>query len=270
MFLGLLAGFTVHKLVIRPPLRTSVIAGDTLKTDHFHLAKQSFMSKEVVMFSMLLGDEEIRSAMEDGEILIDEFSEHCLQPASYDLRVGEKLLASHSDREINLAEQGSARIRAGEFALLNTFERLELSPSMAASIGIRSYYTRKGLILLAGSQVDPGYEGYLTLGVYNASPRDFTLEYREPFSTIEFHGLNQPVAEPYESSSAQKSADIPKEDKDYLRTLETESLSEMSESVRQLSENMQTLTTITYKVVLPILVLIFGTVVASFVATVFF
>lgn len=228
------------------------------------------MRKDVLISRMLLGDDEIRSAIEEGEIRIEEFSEQSLQPASYDLRVGEKLLASHSDREINLAEQGSARIRAGEFALLNTFERLTLSPTMAASIGIRSYYTRKGLILLAGSQVDPGYEGYLTLGVYNASPRDFTLEYREPFSTIEFHRLNQPVNEPYESNAAQQSADIPKEDKDYLRTLETESLSEMSESVRQLSENMQTLTTITYRVVLPILVLIFGTVVASFVITVFF
>lgn len=212
---------------------------------------------------MLLGDSEIRAAMDAGDLVIEEFSADSLQPASYDLRVGEKLLASHSDREINLRERGSARIRAGEFALLNTFERLELSSRMAASIGIRSYYTRKGLILLAGSQVDPGYEGYLTLGVYNASPRDFTLEYREPFSTIEFHRLNQPVERPYQSTTAQQAPDIPKEDKDYLRTLETESLSEMSESVRQLSENMQTLTTVTYRVVLPLLVLIFGSVVAS-------
>lgn len=88
-------------------------------------------------------------------------------------------------------------------------------------------------------------------GVYNASPRDFTLEYQESFSTIEFHRLNQPVEAPYQSSDAQRSPDIPKDEKDYLCTLETESLSEMSQSVRQLSENMHTLTTITYRVVLP-------------------
>lgn len=43
----------------------------------------------------------------------------------------------------------------------------------------------------------------------------------------------------------------------------------MSESVRQLSESTQTLTTITYKVVLPLLLLILGSVVASFVVTAF-
>lgn len=218
---------------------------------------------------MLLGDAEIKQSMEEGDLSIDAFAEGCLQPASYDLRVGRKLLASHSDREIDLAERGSAKIHAGEFALLTTLERLELSPRIAGHIGIRSYYTRKGLILLAGSQVDPGYEGHLTLGVYNASPRDFTLEFEEPFSTIEFHRLSSPVASPYQSSESQRRDTIPREDKDYLRTLETESLSEMSEAVRQLSTNMNTLTTITYRVVLPLLLLILASVVASFIITTF-
>lgn len=52
--------------------------------------------------------------------------------------------------------------------------------------GIRPYGTSNRLILLAGSQVDPGYEGHLTLGVYNASPRDFTLEYQESFRPSSF------------------------------------------------------------------------------------
>lgn len=212
---------------------------------------------------MIMGDSQIREAMQADELIIENFSEESLQPASYDLRVGDRLLASHSDREIDLSERGSAPIRAGEFALLTTHERIEAPPDIAGQIGIRSYYTRKGLILLAGSQIDPGFSGYLTLGVYNASPRGFTIDHKEPFSTVEFHRLNEPVDTPYESSDQQLSPRIPKEDKDYLRTLETESLSEMSESVRQLSENMNTLTTITYKVVLPLLLLILASVVAS-------
>lgn len=214
---------------------------------------------------MLMGDQEIREAMDDGDLVIENFSEESLQPASYDLRVGSKVLASHSDREVDISEQGSMPIKAGEFALLNTFEKVEFSPVIAGHIGIRSYYTRKGLILLAGSQIDPGYEGHLTLGVYNASPRDFTIEYKEPFSTVEFFRLSEPVERAYESSNQQKSAEIPRGDKDYLRTLETESLSEMSQSVRQLSENMNTLTTITYRVILPLLLMIFASVLASFV-----
>lgn len=213
--------------------------------------------------NMILGDQAIKEAMEEGDLEVDEFSNECLQPASYDLRIGDKMLASHSDRDINLSDRGSATIKAGEFALITTFEKVSLSNQIAGRIGIRSYYTRKGLILLAGSQIDPGYEGHLTLGVYNASPRDFTIDFKEPFSTVEFHQLPEPVENPYETNPSQQSEVIPKEDKDYLRTLETESLSEMSQSVRQLSENMNTLTTITYKVILPMLVLIFGSVIVS-------
>jgi len=30
---------------------------------------------------------------------------------------------------------------------------------------MKSYYVRKGIVLLAGLQIDPGWDGYLVLGV---------------------------------------------------------------------------------------------------------
>ncbi len=39
---------------------------------------------------MILVDDEIREAIKAGEIELSDFSEECLQPASYDLRVGEE------------------------------------------------------------------------------------------------------------------------------------------------------------------------------------
>lgn len=187
---------------------------------------------------MLMSDQQLREAVESGDLSIEPFTEEQLEPASYDMRIGRKVLASHSEREIHLENRGSATIHPGEFALITTLETLNVPTDVAGHIGIRSFYTRKGLVLLAGSHLDPGYQGHLTLGVYNAAPRNVTLEYREGFCTVEFHKLRKEVEEPYESSKHQIQESIPPADKQYLSTLETESLSSMDESIRTLTETV--------------------------------
>lgn len=133
-------------------------------------------------------------------------------------------------------------------------EKITLSNDIAAHPGMKSYYVRKGIILLAGLQVDPGWDGYLVLGLYNASPRGITIDYGSSIFTVDFYGLATPASASFETGDEQMAGEIPKVDKDYLRTLETQTLSEMPESVRMLSQNVSTLTMVTYKVVLPILV----------------
>ena len=211
---------------------------------------------------MLLTDGEIKKAMEKEELVIENFSEDCLEPASYDMRLGKKALVSGKDAEINIERTGSITIGAAEFALFTTYEKVKLSNVIVGHIGLRSYFARKGLVLLAGIQVDPTFEGILVLGAYNASSRRITLDYLDRFCTVEFHRLNQPVKKAYHGIEEQRLGRVPQADKDYLRTMEVESLSDLSESVRRLTENVSTLTTISYKIVLPLLVGIFLTVVA--------
>lgn len=191
---------------------------------------------------MLMTDAEISQAMVDGEFEIIEFSQACLQPASYDMRLGAKALATHRQEEVNVEKEGSIIIKAGDFALLSTHEKVRLPRTIAGHIGVRSYFTRKGLVLLAGLQIDPGFEGALVLGVYNASPRNLVLDYLAPFCTVEFHRLSRPTEQVYKSGEEQRQGKIPAADKDYLRTLETQTLSEMSSAVRGLSMNVQELT----------------------------
>lgn len=209
---------------------------------------------------MLLSDEEIRDAMKKERIVIEPFHKPSLQPASYDIRIGKRVLVSGMENEIDLEKKRSVTLKAGDFALMTTLERIMLSKDVVGHIGMKSYYVRKGLILLAGLQIDPGWDGYLVLGMYNASPRNLTLDYQSPIATVDFYGLAVPVSEPFLTSDEQKTGLIPQVDKDYLRTLETQTLSEMSESVRQLSASVKTLTTITYKITIPILLLILGSV----------
>lgn len=191
---------------------------------------------------MLMTDGEIQDAVVSGELGITDFADHCLQPASYDMRIGSRALRSGDTPEIDVARERSIVINAGQFALITTYESVRLPADIAGHIGVRSYYTRKGMILLAGLQIDPGFEGYLVLGVYNASPRRLTLDYEATFATVEFHRLNTPSKSPYQPQQEQLIGHTPRVDKDYLRTIETETLSELAESVRTLSQNMSVLT----------------------------
>src|SRR2546425_252071 len=184
---------------------------------------------------MLMTDNEIRQAMESGKLTIENFSDRSLEPASYDMRVGKRLLISNDEREIDLEARGSSTLEPGTFALLTTHERVRLDNTIAGHIGVKSYYTRKGIVMLSGLQIDPGFEGVLVIGLYNASPRSLTLDYLAPFCTVEFHQLARPVSRPFVPGSEQKDGMIPRADRDYLRTLETQSLSEVSKSLRKLT-----------------------------------
>jgi len=208
----------------------------------------------------LLTDIEIKEAIERGDISIENFEiEKCLQPASYDMRVGKRAIVSKSitleefkekvsketTKEIDLEKEGSTTISAGAFCLITTYEKIKLSNEYAGHIGIRSYFARKGLSLLSGLQIDPGFSGVLVLGFCNLSPRSFTIEYQDPICTIEIHRLSRDVEKPYPESrfAEQKQGKIPLPDKDYLRTIETMSISDMTKAIPMLSQNVSELGT---------------------------
>lgn len=187
---------------------------------------------------MLMTDSEIKAARQTGELSIEYFSETSLQGSSYDARLGDRALLGGSDSEINVREKGSVTIRPGEFVLLITREKFTLSPTIAGNLGVRSYYTRKGLVVLVGLQIDPGFDGHLVIGGFNAAPRRLTLDYEAPFLTVEFQRLTRPVEKIYVSDDEQKHGMLPRADKDYLRTLETQSLSDISGELSNLAQNV--------------------------------
>lgn len=213
---------------------------------------------------MLLSDVEIRETMQKGNLRIEPFDEQSLQPASYDLRIGKKMLVSGEEAQIDMEARRSVTLKAGQFALLTTLERITLPNDIAAHIGMKSYYVRKGIVLLAGLQIDPGWDGFLVLGMYNASPRSITLDYQGPICSIDFYKLAVPVSKGFLTSEEQRRGEIPRVDKDYLRTLETRTLSELSESVRHLSENVGKLAAVTYKFVVPVLVAVLALAIIRF------
>ncbi len=160
---------------------------------------------------MLMTDGMIRSAIQDGNLQIQNFSESCLSPASYDARLGEQAITSTSREKINPANKGLLTIPAGDFALVTTHEKFKLSAIIAGHIGLRSHYSKKGLAILSGPQIDPGFVGVLVVGLSNLSPRDITIPYKERFCTLEFYKLAEPALTPYQGEYQQQDGILPQD-----------------------------------------------------------
>lgn len=147
---------------------------------------------------MLMSDKDILEAMRSKELIIKNFSPKDLQPASYDMHVGEEAFSSHEKGRIDVTRECPLVIKPGDFILVRTHESIKLSPKIAGRIGLRSFYARKGLALLAGPQIDPGFDGVLVVGLHNLDANELKLPYREPFCTVEFYRLSEPVQQPYQ------------------------------------------------------------------------
>jgi deoxycytidine triphosphate deaminase len=72
----------------------------------------------------MMSDKEIRAAPDAREIILDPFDPTKLEPASNDSRVGTRAFASSSKEKVNLGQKGVLVIDPGEFAVLETRERV--------------------------------------------------------------------------------------------------------------------------------------------------
>jgi len=213
---------------------------------------------------MLMTDGEIKEALTSGELKIDPYDEKRIEPCSYDCRAGKQVLVSGNDKLIDLSRANSVTLRAGDFALIMTHESFRFPLNMAGNIGMKSGLARRGLILLAGMQIDPGFEGHLRLGLYNCGGRAITIDYLDPISLIEFHRLSKAAEQGVGAFPELKEGRIPEVDKAYLRELETTSLSDLAKDMRSLTQNINTLTN-NVKIIMTIVGTIFAGMILQFI-----
>jgi dCTP deaminase len=188
-----------------------------------------------------MSDREIKEALERGDLVIKEFDEKQVNPASYDARLGDQTFKTRPERGlVRSSSKGVIIIEVGEFAILTTHEHFKIPNNMAGQIGLRSHYARKGLILLSGPQIDPGFKGMLVLGVYNVGPKDIAIPYLEPICTIEFHRLNVPATQPYKGEYQDQIA-IPTKDIEFFAEAKGATLAEVIQSVSTLSASVKSL-----------------------------
>lgn len=216
-----------------------------------------------------MSDSEILKAIESHHFFITPFDAKKLKGASYDLSLGREALVSNRDEKVLLGPDRASglNLEAGDFALVLTKESIKFPLDVCATIGMRSSLARMGLILLHGMQIDPGFEGFLRFGLYNAAPRKITLDFDDEICMIEFHKLSHPATKPAPRNEDLIQGKIPETDRQFLRTLETTSLSDLSKDLRTMSQSVAQLANVQNKFIIPGIVAILAAVVVAIIVT---
>jgi len=141
--------------------------------------------------SAILSSEEIRNMISQGWLIVSStFNARCLQSTSYDVRVGKKGIIGGEGSIIDLTKE-SLIIQPGSYAGLLSLEKIKLPNRVLAQIGSKRKPSYDGLILLTGAIVDPGYEGHLLFGLYNASTKKVVIPAQTKICNLTFTLLSK-------------------------------------------------------------------------------
>lgn len=161
---------------------------------------------------MILSDKTIKEYIRIGKISIISdgifgVDESCIQPASLDIRIGNNFAIPKGSRSriVNLEEKveyvhtTSDRyiLYPGEFVLGTTAETIKISNDLTAFVEGRSSIGRLGLFVQNAGWVDPGFEGEITLELYNAGKQAIELEAGTRVAQLVFAKMDQEAEHPY-------------------------------------------------------------------------
>lgn len=179
-----------------------------------------------------LSGKKIAELVKEGKLTIEPFDPKLIQPASYDLRLGFKILASPLSSEklgivIELTEKKpSYEIQSGQMVGVLSLEKLKLPLDICGRFGIRSVFARRGINAFGGLQLDPGFRGRLTMNLLNVGPEPVTITLQEPLFSVEFQRLEEPAEIEY-SGPFQDQDDFPADQYNYILNARTTSLAEI-------------------------------------------
>jgi len=156
---------------------------------------------------MILSDATLRTLLQSGELVIDPVSAESIQPASVDFTLGNHFLVLDElntqtitlSSEIKYREIESDRITipSHSFLLATTRERVKLPANLTAFVEGRSSIGRMGLFIQNAGWVDPGFEGRITLELYNANALPIQLEAGRRICQLVFCRMDQTASQPY-------------------------------------------------------------------------
>ncbi len=129
--------------------------------------------------AMILSDRSIKELINRGKLVIEPYREENIQASSIDLALGGELLCYRSEcidlksehipvEKISIPEEGIL-IPPKAFLLATTEEYIKLPEDITAFVEGRSSLGRLGLFIENAGWVDAGFEGQITLELYNAN-----------------------------------------------------------------------------------------------------
>jgi dCTP deaminase len=128
---------------------------------------------------MILSRKTIEKKIRKRELIIEPITSGQLQPASVDLRIGSHFLQldEYATSFISFEKPAVYKdiykdrilIPPNAFVLATTMEYIQLPNNITAFVEGRSSIGRLGLFIQNAGWVDPGFEGHITLELYNAN-----------------------------------------------------------------------------------------------------
>lgn len=152
----------------------------------------------------ILVDKVLREAITAGTIYVDPFDPSFIQPNSLDVRLGNtecRYVAPGFSCTINPADEAPRSvsrqvdkivIKPGEFILVETMEYIKLPSNIYGEIMGKSSTGRLGLDVENAGLVDSGFEGTLTLELYNKTKsHTYSIPVGFPIAQIVFYTCDE-------------------------------------------------------------------------------
>jgi len=156
---------------------------------------------------MILSDQTIRALLAEGRLGIEPLEDRQIQPASVDIRIGNSfsVLETGSGSVMKMDAPVAYRqitadrflLLPGQFVLATTMEYIRLPDNLTAFVEGRSSVGRMGIFIQNAGWVDPGFEGEITLELFNASACGIELAAGRRVGQLVFARLDRDAGNPY-------------------------------------------------------------------------
>ncbi|MBX8994543.1 dCTP deaminase [Staphylococcus pettenkoferi] len=167
---------------------------------------------------MILSDRDIKHYINQGKINIFPLNDEHIEPASIDLTLGNTyLLAKNPQNNIQSIYQpfdykkkitNKLTIPAKSFVLATTKEYIKIDNHLTGFVEGRSSIGRAGLFIQNAGWVDPGFEGNITLELYNANNFSLVLYENLKICQIVIAETKTPSALPYKGKYQHQSTTV--------------------------------------------------------------
>ena len=156
---------------------------------------------------MILSDKTIMTMLDNKSLGIFPLEHSQIQPASVDIRLGNtySIVEDSSDGVIRLGSEIQYKtietdrylLLPGQFVLATTMEYFKLPDNLTAFVEGRSSIGRLGLFIQNAGWVDPGFEGEITLELFNANRCAVELRSGRRVGQLVFAQLDENALNPY-------------------------------------------------------------------------
>ena len=156
---------------------------------------------------MILSDKTISRMLKEKSLVIEPITDDQIQPASVDVRLGNTfsivedtptgIITLNSEIKYKTITADNYLLLPGQFVLATTMEYFELPDDLTAFVEGRSSLGRMGLFIQNAGWVDPGFNGEITLELFNANRCAIELQCGRRVGQLVFAKMDDHALNPY-------------------------------------------------------------------------